>query len=251
MNKLLPCIFILCLAHYATAQTVPHTVQAADTVTQAQAPLPMAAPVYTSRKFEPGFKSRYTGSDFQYETKTAAKSWWDRFLEWLGRLLDKIFSGGGKAAGSDWVDVLIKVIAFILIGIAIYFIVRAILNKESLWIFSRSRKKIAVKDAEAENIHEMDFSQLIESTSASGNYRLAVRYYYLWLLKKLSLREIINWNWDKTNTDYLYEIKDNSLRKEFEYLSYVYDHSWYGDFPVDEKAFAKAEKAFRKTLNTL
>src|SRR5690606_29549709 len=112
--------------------------------------------------------------------------------------------------------------------------------KEGFWIFGRARKNIEVQDITEEDINQMDFRELINTKKNEGDYRLAIRYYYLWLLKTLANREIIAWHSDKTNSDYLYEIKDNTLRKEFEYLSYVYDYSWYGEFTVDDAGYAKA-----------
>lgn len=253
MNKFLTYIVLFHIPLFATAQTT-----VADTVTQTpvevfrEAPDAQQAdgatatePIYTNRSFESNFKEKYNDPDFDYRPKPVQKSFWDILGEWILILL------GGSGIAFGWVGILIKTVAFIAIAFIIYLIVRSVLNKESMWIFGRARKKVITEDAEAENIHEMDFSRLIDETKTAGNYRLALRYYYLWVLKQLSLREIIDWNWDKTNTDYLYEIKDGKLRKDFEYLSYVYDYSWYGDFPVDEKAFAKAERSFKKTLNTL
>jgi hypothetical protein len=217
-------------------------IPAADTV---------AAPAaYNERSFG-NFKEKYKSSEFSYETKAKAKSSWDRFLEAVRRFFSRLFSFGGKTTNTTAFDIFMKVLAFCIIGLVVYMIVRIILKKEGMWIFGRSRKKITVNDITEEDIHHMDFRQLINDTKTTGDYRLAVRYYYLWLLKKLSNNEIIDWHWDKTNSDYLYEIKNTGLRKDFEYLSYVYDYSWYGDFPLDENAFAKAESAFMKTLNSL
>ncbi|TRW27433.1 DUF4129 domain-containing protein [Flavobacterium zepuense] len=261
MNKHTLHIITLCTPLLLTAQQPQETAVKDTVVTEVVNFKPVAqeastvvvtpVPLTQKRSFKDGFKSKYNGPEFTYVVKAKAKFMWDRFLEWLAWLIDAIFGGGEKTKNSGWVAVLIRVLAFAVIGFVVYIIVRSIMNKEGLWIFGRSRKNIGVQDADVENIHEMDFNALIEDTKANGNYKLAVRYYYLWLLKKLSAREIIDWHWDKTNMDYLYEIKDNALRADFEYLSYVYDHSWYGDFPVDGPAFAKAEKAFKKTFNTL
>lgn len=214
--------------------------------------LPPAEHVYTDRSFTPGFGDKYKGDpEFTYETKVRAKTLWDRFWEAIGNFFDRLFSSGDKATTTSAFEIIMRILAFLIIGFVVYMIVRVILKKEGMWIFGRSGKKITGSDVITENIHELDFSQLTEETKRDGNYRLAVRYYYLWVLKKLSAREIIDWHWDKTNSDYLYEIKDTTLRKDFEYLSYLYDYSWYGEFPIDSDAFTKAEKAFRKTLNTL
>lgn len=207
--------------------------------------------VHKDRSFSSDFKEKYKTPEFTYESKTKAKSAWDRFWDAIRRFFDELFSSGNRAATSSNFDIFMKILAFLIVAGAIYMVVRIILNKEGMWIFGRSRKNITVQDVSEEDIHQMDFRLLTQDTKRAGNYRLAIRYYYLWLLKKLSANEIIDWHWDKTNSDYLYEIKNTILKKDFEYLSYVYDYSWYGDFPIDEAAFAKAEKAFLKTLNTL
>ncbi|MXN90435.1 DUF4129 domain-containing protein [Flavobacterium sp. Sd200] len=249
MNKFLLYITVLILSAQCFAQPVADTLNTEQKAAKMVAsPVIPASPEYSNRNFKPGFKDKYTDDEFIYQTKSMPKTWWDRFLEWLGNL----FKSNSKADNEiDWLAITIRILCFIVIGFVVYLVSRAILDKEGMWIFGRSRKKIAIQSVEAENIHEMDFKQLISETKINANYRLALRYYYLWLLKKLSAREIIDWHWDKTNSDYLYEIKDAALKKDFEYLSYVYDHSWYGDFPIDEKAFNKAEKSFIKTFNTL
>lgn len=205
--------------------------------------------VFQERAFSDGFKEKYTDDEFVYERKSTGISQWDRFKQWLANLLSDIFSFGENAGKTT--IIIIRVLAALILLTVVYFIVRAILKKEGMWIFGRQRKKIQAEDYIAENIHEMDFGKLVAETKERGNHRLAVRYYYLWLLKKLSAREIIDWHFDKTNSDYLYEIKDSSLKKDFEYLSYLYDYSWYGEFPLDEASFNKAEQAFKKTLNVL
>lgn len=223
-----------------TAADTTNTVTIADTTV-----------VHTERTFKEGFQENYKGNEFQYETKPKPKSAWDRFWEGVGNFLRDLFGSGEGEKGSPFWGLFFKLLALVVVIFAIYMIVRAIIGKDSMWIFSKSHKKIAVQDISEEDLQQMDFPTLINQTKETGDYRLAVRYYYLWLLKKLAAREIIKWNWDKTNSDYGYEIKDDTLRGEYNYLAYVYDYSWYGEFTLDEKAFGKAEKAFLKTINTL
>lgn len=260
LNKLYIYLLLALLPAASAAQVVHDTVVIEDDITITEetyddvdvtkvATEITPPPAYRDRNFDDSFKEKYTGEEYQYETKPHIKTSWDRFLEWLANLLSNLFSFGNSDTG--WGIVLIRILAFGVIGFVVYLIVRAILNKEGMWIFGRARKNIDTQTITEENIHQMDFRQLIEDTKSNGNYRLAVRYYFLWLLKRLSAREIIDWHRDKTNSDYLYEIKNDGLRKDFEYLSYVYDYSWYGEFPLDDRAFAKAEKAFQKTFNTI
>ena len=206
---------------------------------------------YAKREFRSDFKENYQGPEFQYKPKSRVKTKWDEFLAWVNDIINGIFARGDGEKASSAVNLIVRILAILVLIFVVYMIVRAILNKEGIWIFGRGRKKITAGDLAGEDIHTLDFNQLVSDTKITGDYRLTLRYYYLWLLKKLSNRSVIDWHRDKTNADYLYEIKDTQLRKEFEYLSYVYDYSWYGEFPIDADAFAKAEKAFLKTLNAL
>ena len=252
LNKLIIYLLLLGSPLLLSAQTAQDTVvNAVADEPQVTTTIPAEPLVYKDRKFSKDFKDNYTGSEFTYEIKPKAKSQLERLLEAIRRLLDNLFSYGDSSTGTSGLTIFMRILAVLIFGFVIYMIVRALLNKEGMWIFSRSRKNISIQDINEENIHQMDFKQLTEDTKKSGDYKLAVRYYYLWLLKKLSNNDIIDWHWDKTNRDYLYEIKNSTLKKDFEYLSYVYDYSWYGDFPLDEASFVKAEKAFIKTLNTL
>lgn len=245
--KLLICIALCC----ATLPMQPQHAQ--DTVTEA--PPPVAAMVadttHTPRSFRESFGESYRGSDFEYEPKKKPETMWDRFWKWVREVVDSVFggSGDGKKAASAF-DIMVKIVAFAVIGFAVYMVARLLLGKKGWWIFGRSTR-IASADVHEDSIHQADFRDLIANTKNAGNYRLAIRYYYLWLLKKLSANAVIDWHRDKTNSDYLNEIGNASLKKDFGYLSYVYDYIWYGDFPIDDAAFAKAENAFLKTINTL
>lgn len=254
MNKIIIYILLLFTSVSFCAETERDSVSThTDTIyTNDTAFMPMDSVYYKERSFDAGFQEKYTDTDFEYQPKTKVKSGWDRFVEAIIRFLNRLFSFGGDGSTASITWNIIKIlIAFVIIGFAVYMIARAVLNKEGMWIFGKSRKNIMVQDIDEEDIAQMNLPQLIHETKAAGNYRLAIRYYYLLLLKKLSEREIIHWHKDKTNSDYLYEIKNTSVKNDFEYLSYVYDYSWYGEFPIDDTAFNKAEKAFQKTLNTI
>ena len=80
------------------------------------------------------------------------------------------------------------------------------------------------------------------------DFRLAVRYYYLQVLKDLSNKKIIDYHKDKTNTEYLFEIDNKALRDQFSHLSYIYAYVWYGEFLLDENSFKKAQNKYQSFL---
>ena len=201
------------------------------------------------KSLDKNFKNKYTDTAFVYEFKTPEKNAWDRFKEWLAQFFKNIFHFTDGKSAVTFVDILLKVIAVLIVVGVIYMIVKAIMNQEGQWIFGKnSDKKIINYDEIEKNLHLVDFEKLIQKSLKSGENRLTIRYYYLWMLKKMSEKQIIEWDIEKTNSDYLYEIKSQDLKEEFAYLSYLYNNIWYGEFELDEATFEKAKNAFEKSI---
>lgn len=205
-----------------------------------------------TKPFTKDFKKNYTDKEFIYEFKTPEKNAWDRFTEWLANFFKNIFSFKDSKSATNFVDILLKVIAILIVIAVIYMIVKAIMNKEGQWIFGRnSDRKIINYDEIEKNLHLVDFEKLIQKSLESNEKRLTIRYYYLWLLKKMSEKQIIEWDVEKTNSDYLYEIRNEAQKEDFAYLSYLYNNIWYGEFELDEETFAKARNAFEKSIKII
>lgn len=265
MTRLYSYILLFCLVYsvakaqdtivFDNEEITEQYIEDAEITKKTQAPPPPATVKYVNRKFQPDFKEDYTGSDFNYEPKKhSEKNWFERALEWLAnawRSFWEMLTPSKTKTTTTLNNLLFKIACVLILLTTVYFIARTMMKSSGIWIFGKGNRQLGTNINEIENIHETDFSSLITKTTEEHNYRLAIRFYYLWLLKKLSARGTIHWNQDKTNNDYFYEIKDIQLRDDFKYLSYVYDYIWYGEFEVDNEAYLKAEKAFRKTLNNL
>lgn len=88
-------------------------------------------------------------------------------------------------------------------------------------------------DFESTPIEEVDFQSLIKAALKQNDYRLAIRYRYLDILKSLSGIGLISHSQHKSNVEYVYELNDENLKSEFRHLVFVFDHVWYGDYPPD------------------
>ncbi|PIF33458.1 hypothetical protein CLU81_4072 [Flavobacterium sp. 9] len=204
-----------------------------------------------AKTFNKNFKKKYTDSDFVYEYKTPEKNAWDRFKDWLASVFRRIFSFENTASSIKFVSILLRIIAVLVIITVIYLIVKALINKEGQWIFGKNAQKKTIYYTDIEkNIHLLDFEKLIKESINSGEKRIAIRYYYLWLLKVMAQNHYIEWDIEKTNSDYLYELQRPVHKEEFTYLSYLYNYIWYGEFQIDEISFNKAENRFKKALKT-
>jgi len=195
---------------------------------------------------------KYTGANFVYtETKKEeALNAWQRFKLWLDEIFKELFNFDTPDGSKKAVNVFLKIFGFIVIIFVLFKIISAYVNNDGNWVFGRKSDKININATNIEsNIHQADFNVLIEESLLKNDYRSAIRYYYLLSLKKLSEKEIIDWDSEKTNYDYYQEIKDEKVKKQFQYISYIYDYCWYGEFNIEKQEFETSKKAFDKLFD--
>ncbi len=197
-------------------------------------------------------KERYNESDFIYERSQQNTGWWSRLKKAISDFFRDLFNIKNAGQASRATDIAIKIAGIIVFLLVIYFIFKAVVNKEGKWVFGKSSDKniIPVTDIES-NLHTTDFKTLIAQAENDNNYRLAIRYYYLWLLKKLTEEEVIEYDVEKTNSDYQNEITSKAISKQFAYTSYLYNYIWYGEFNIDQNEFNKAKESFNSFLKTV
>lgn len=206
----------------------------------------------TVNTFPKDFKQRYRDAEFIYEFKAPEKNAWDRFKEWLADIFRNFFNFTNDEDSMHAVEIVLKTIAVLLVVFVIYLIAKALLNKEGRWIFGRSSDaKIIRYDDIANNIHQQDFKKLIATAKQSHDKRLVIRYYYLWLLQKMTDRQLIEWDIEKTNSDYYREIKSAAAKDRFAYVSYLYDYVWYGEFELDDATYQKTCNAFENAIQSV
>lgn len=121
------------------------------------------------------------------------------------------------------------------------------LADSNVGLFRRTKKVKEPEQAEEEmpeDIFAINYQREIDKATAQGNYRLAVRLMFLRLLKNMSERNIIRYQQDKTNFDYLMQLHNTAYYKDFFRITRNYEYSWYGKFDVSEEAFRLIRKDF-------
>jgi hypothetical protein len=142
-----------------------------------------------------------------------------------------------------------SIIFYIICVALVIALILVIMRMNSIGIFSRrnSGDRNGLDFAEfTEDINTIDFDKMIEEAVNSGMFRRAVRLYYLKALKQLSDKSQIQWEINKTNRDYLYELKSSNLRAGFEDITYVYEYVWYGNVEIDAEKFSKVRSTFNQ-----
>lgn len=120
------------------------------------------------------------------------------------------------------------------------------LYKNNLLLF---RKKSATlytesKEDQEKDIFSIPFSEAISKALNQNNFRLAIRLQYLQILKSLSQKGIINYLPDKTNHDYLAQLRSSVYYDEFFTATRNYEYSWYGLFDIDKDKYNQIQQTF-------
>ena len=102
-----------------------------------------------------------------------------------------------------------------------------------------------------EDISQINFDELIAAAAERKDYKLAVRYLFLKSLKLLSEKELIELRNNKTNHQYLSEIKNNRISNAFKIATSRFEWIWYGDFPVDEKVMKSSQNDFNELFGLI
>lgn len=198
------------------------------------------------KTFRENLRARYKSSEFDYTTSKPRESFWQKFLKKIDRILQSIFGETLFKGSANIAGLLIRLFAIILVGFLLYFIVRYLLGKNGNAFFARKNKKVDINDEELhENIHEINFPESIARFERSGDFRSAIRYQFLFTLKKLSDKKLISWNPEKTNKDYVAEFKALHLKNDFLNLSYIFEYVWYGEFDIDEQNYLKFKSQYQ------
>lgn len=181
--------------------------------------------------------------DYVYDivVKNEAPTFFDKLMYKIGKFLFDIFY---NPTGS-FQTILFYIICLALVALLVYLIMRM----NSIGIFSRSNNKnktvLGFSELE-EDINSIDFDKMIEEAIQSGMFRRAIRLNFLKALKLLSDKNLILWEINKTNRDYFYEFKNNSLREGFKEVTYIYEYVWYGNLDIDAEKFSKLNMNFKE-----
>ena len=122
------------------------------------------------------------------------------------------------------------------------------LNDSNIGLF---RKKVNIfsdeqQEKETDNIFEINYKERIDKAVKAGNYRLATRLMFLQLLKTMAGKNMIQYKQDRTNFDYLMQLRNTVHYNDFFRLTRNYEYSWYGNFPVNEETWHLIKNDFEK-----
>lgn len=164
---------------------------------------------------------------------------------WLTKLLESLFRFFMSPSG--------KALIWIIVAVLVLLIVFRIFKLNGNVLFARKDKKLggSGQDEAADDYIPDNWEQSIAEAAKAGNYRLAVRHGYRYLLNLLSENELIRFQTAKTNYQYSYELSGTRWHKPFVQLTREYEYAWYGGFAIGQEQFEAYYRLLTETKQGL
>lgn len=189
-----------------------------------------------TRQFDQGKLDEYRAMD-KYDYDQVVKTYEPSlFMKILGAIGEFLAQGIGS--------VLIVIAVIALVGLIIYLIFKSGLGST----VSDKDYSDEIEIQEVEDINELDLDKLLADALANGNHRMATRIMYLQVLKGLNKKKLIDWQNEKTNYDYIREIKDRTLSDQLDQVTYIYEYIWYGEAEINALSFEQIEPQFKQLI---
>lgn len=148
-----------------------------------------------------------------------------------------------KISQSTWKMILFALI-FVAVITALYF-----------WLRKQNSNPKFVQefddDWNPEIITKSELELRLENALLNQNFREAIRVYFTLILQELIALEYIQWKREKTNHEYLRDLKHSDVRNQFKQSIRIFDLVWYGEYLLDQSRFEKIQPHFLEYIQKL
>jgi len=130
-----------------------------------------------------------------------------------------------------------------------------------LWLIYKIVGKLKINNLKTNSIDYIEWNPnllkkteielKLEQAELNENYREAIRIYYLLILKELIKQKLIYWQPEKTNHDYLYELRNTEHYYKFAQCVRIFDLVWYGEYYIAKDNYKSLSKVFKNCIEKL
>ncbi|MGE5845411.1 MAG: hypothetical protein ACM34O_01720 [Ignavibacteria bacterium] len=211
-----------------------------DTIYPSEEDFDVNPETYTLRRpSEESMNKFKKDKEFNYTEAKGPSNLLELLSAWINEQIMKLIQSKGFGIFQEYLSYFIAAAALLIVTI--------ILSKNKLGniVYGTKDADFTTFRETCEDINKIDFDALISSSLINKEFKIAARYHYLKSLKLLSDNKLIDWQINKTNKQYIYEILNAELKKSFQELTSIFEWIWYGDYPLEESSFYEIQKNFR------
>ena len=122
-----------------------------------------------------------------------------------------------------------------------------IIRNQSKNLSKQKTKPVDIRNIpeNAEDPDKLDLEQMLTDAMNANDHRSALRILYLQVIKLLMQNKMIEWRIDKTNRQYINELRSFPNEKaEFAALTKIYERYWYGEQGLEATLFSEIKLQF-------
>lgn len=166
------------------------------------------------------------------------------YINYIDSVLQNIQPQAPPKSSSGIPFSFLKMIYWIIAIGAIFFVIVRLLGGYN-GVFGRSRKQLELNSDLAQSTALPDNNLALAKIAAENqDFRLATRYLYLYILEKMGEQNLLIVSPQKTNYEYLQQLKGQPNANDFAALTLHYEYIWYGGFLLNNNQFHQVQADF-------
>lgn len=187
-------------------------------------------------------KQKYSNPDFDYtDKKYEGVTFLERISKKISNFIREYLPGFSTATG----NVIFYIFIFLGACAIIFAIYRLFFAGDRLFNTEKREDDLSSEIEFVErNLEQINIDLYIQKALDNQKWNEAIRYLQLANLQLLAKKGYIEWDYRKTNLDFLYEIKDENLKEQFKNTSTVFNYVWFGEFEMDLATFQRFQNDF-------
>lgn len=199
-------------------------------------------------------REQYARPDKQGQDESAIAAAYRRFAEWLKSLFPERkpqapTAPDGFQAIPFFLQLVIYGFAIALIGFLVYKFAPLLITRFQTRDKRERRERVILGERIAAGETPDDLFGEAERMAGAGDLRGAIRKGYIALLCELADRKIIGLSKNKTNRDYLRDVRRrDELYRNMSGLTNNYERHWYGSETADEADWKEFKNGYRKAV---
>ncbi len=193
----------------------------------------------------------------QEKQESAVQRWLREFLEWLESMFPKPNVPSQAFSGMGYLTVFVQVLLYAallgLLGFLLYKIVPKIFPQFKRTRNPRPKKERTILGEElGEDVTAVDLFDEAERLAREGNLRGAIRKGYIALLCELSDRKVIGLARNKTNRDYLRDVRSRrDLHPRLKSVTDTFERHWYGFQESADQDWARFRDEYKEAIRSV